>query len=248
MKMNKKSVLSLVLAGSLAFGAGIGSYAWFTSTATSAANTFQAGTLMVDVNDSNSTADNTFSIPLKTANIQPGDILTNGSNGFSTITVKNNGTLPMATFGRFTLDNTGLLAKDVKIQDYKVEFFDENGNPTSRVDEFIKDGVVRKDIQGQIGENILAWVNGSGPLDIMGTPWDVEGLKPHESYKITFKLAYDTDATEQGRTCKLGYEVKTTQVNKDAMVNLKLDKVQDQYITAPGWGMYDYVAHQVGIK
>lgn len=47
--MNKKLVISLVLIGVLAFGAGLGSYAWFTSTATSSDNLFETGTLVIDV-------------------------------------------------------------------------------------------------------------------------------------------------------------------------------------------------------
>lgn len=47
--MNKKLVISLVLIGVLAFGLGLGSYAWFTSTATSSNNLFETGTLVIDV-------------------------------------------------------------------------------------------------------------------------------------------------------------------------------------------------------
>lgn len=48
--MNKKLAISLILIGVLAFSLGLGSYAWFTSTATSSDNLFETGTLKIDVN------------------------------------------------------------------------------------------------------------------------------------------------------------------------------------------------------
>jgi len=45
--MSKKLIISLVMIGILAFGAGLGSYAWFTSEAVSSDNVFETGTLKI---------------------------------------------------------------------------------------------------------------------------------------------------------------------------------------------------------
>lgn len=45
--MKKRLVLILMLIGLLAFGAGLGTYAWFTSSATSENNVFETGTLEI---------------------------------------------------------------------------------------------------------------------------------------------------------------------------------------------------------
>lgn len=50
--MNKKVIISLVLIAVMAFGAGLGTFAWFTSQATSGDNTFATGTLKVELNES----------------------------------------------------------------------------------------------------------------------------------------------------------------------------------------------------
>jgi predicted ribosomally synthesized peptide with SipW-like signal peptide len=233
LKMNKKALLSLILVGALSLGAA-GSYAWFTSNAQGTVSHIKAGTIDVGVNGPNKT----FTMDIKTNKlVQPGDILTTGQGGYTTIIVKNNGTLPLASFGRFTLaDDTGL-GDDMKITDYKVEFFDAQSNEKRATDNFIVNNV--KSNSG-FASNMRGWVDGSGPLDIMGTPWDIEGLKPQEYYKITFRLEYDTAATDQGKECKLGFEVKTTQVNNDALANLHLDGVTDGALTS--W--YGYLSDQ----
>lgn len=46
--MKKKAIISLVLIAVMAFGIGAGSFAWFTSQATSTNNEFKAGTLTID--------------------------------------------------------------------------------------------------------------------------------------------------------------------------------------------------------
>lgn len=237
--MNRKSLLSLVLAGSLAIGGAVGSYAWFTSNATSTANTFHAGTIKVDVNNSNGNEDNHFAIPFKSGLIQPSDVITTGENGYSTITVKNNGTLPMATFGRFTLANDDGLAKDIKITDYKVDFYNADKTKKSRVDNFIENGV---DKVGGFNLDLKGWVDKNGPQDIPGTAWDEEALKPGEYFTITFKLVYDANAVDQDKKCDLGYEVKTTQVNADAITNLGLEGVGADYVRAY---VFPYLADQV---
>lgn len=81
--MKKKAIISLVLVAMLAFGIGAGSFAWFTSTATSANNVFAAGTLEIA-----NPGDGVFSIGVaEVNNIYP------TWTGSQTITVKNTGSL-----------------------------------------------------------------------------------------------------------------------------------------------------------
>lgn len=218
--MKTKKIAALAIAAAVTLGAGAyGTRAWFTSSATSGANQIQAGTLKVNVNGADEVQ--SFVIPLKNTLAEPGDVLTNpNGDGYYSITIKNNGSLNMATFGRFTLDTTGgneQLAKDIMIQDYKVTF---NRSTPRADDNFIVNGVKSNE---QFATNLYGWVNGNGPLDIPGTPWDIEGLKPGESFTITFRLVYNTDATVQGKTINMGYEVNATQVNKGAIEDLPLD-------------------------
>lgn len=68
--MNKKSIAALAIAATMTLGAGASSYAWFTSSAKSTANTFQTGTLKIHDTFAgwNSTTD--------LDNMQPGDTKT----------------------------------------------------------------------------------------------------------------------------------------------------------------------------
>lgn len=79
--MKKKAIISLVLIAMLAFGIGAGSFAWFTSQATSTDNVFTAGTLTIDSPGTIATSD------LGVSNIYP------SWNESKTVTVHNNGSL-----------------------------------------------------------------------------------------------------------------------------------------------------------
>lgn len=81
--MKRKLVVSLLLVGLLAFGIGAGTFAYFTSQATSGSNSFTAGTLVVEAGAIAVT--NTCDI----GNIYPG-YTDDGS-----FTVTNSGSLPM---------------------------------------------------------------------------------------------------------------------------------------------------------
>lgn len=81
--MNKKILLVALLIGMLAFGAGLGTYAWFTSQATSENNEFTAGTLIIN--------ENTTALPV-TAPATLGDLKPGDSEEYS-----------------FDVDNTGSL-------------------------------------------------------------------------------------------------------------------------------------------
>lgn len=69
--MKKKSIVALTAAAAISVGLGAGSYAWFTSTATSAGNEFKTGTLNItqDVSAWSDVGAGTVDV----TNMQPGD-------------------------------------------------------------------------------------------------------------------------------------------------------------------------------
>ncbi|WP_176461728.1 TasA family protein [Anaeromicrobium sediminis] len=84
--MNRKVLLSMLLIGVLMFGVGMGTYAYFTSVATSENNLFETGTLEIgDIN----TMDQ-VTIAASSTGIYPG-----WTSGVKTINVNNNGTLEL---------------------------------------------------------------------------------------------------------------------------------------------------------
>ncbi len=81
--MKKRLFLTLVLVGLLAFGVGMGTFAWFTSTATSTDNVFETGTLdIMGPGESGIVAD-----------MAVGNIYPSWTSGAKTITVTNSGSL-----------------------------------------------------------------------------------------------------------------------------------------------------------
>lgn len=97
--MKKKLVLSIVLVGLLAFGAGLGTFAWFTSTDSSDGNVFATGTLEL-------TATEDGAGKLEFDNAQPGDSVER------TLTIDNAGSLAL----RYKLIPT-LTATDSELED-----------------------------------------------------------------------------------------------------------------------------------
>jgi predicted ribosomally synthesized peptide with SipW-like signal peptide/uncharacterized repeat protein (TIGR01451 family) len=74
--MNKKLITALALAAIMTFGAGASSYAWFTSTATSANNTFKAGTLSVTGKGGDVSTTRLGGGTADLTNMEPGDTAT----------------------------------------------------------------------------------------------------------------------------------------------------------------------------
>lgn len=80
--MNKKAILGLALVGTLTFGAGLGTMAWFTSAATSQANVFTTGRLTLD-------SPGTITSDMQVGNVYP------GWSGTKKVSIKNSGTLDL---------------------------------------------------------------------------------------------------------------------------------------------------------
>ncbi len=258
LKMNKKVLASLVMAGVLTVGVVAGTYAWYKAQVTSSANNITAGILDFDLDlNNNGKFSKTFELPIKTLNIEPGDILTKDANGegLTTIRIKNFGNINMAYFGRFTValddknkEDSERFAKDIKIVDYNVRYYKADGKQYDTTlhgnypgeDRFITNGELdSKALNIGMSTNIYDWANGNGPCDIMntGAGWDAEGLKPGEYMDITFKLQYDKAAELQGQKVTLGYEVKATQAKEGAVKELMNELVPEFVYTDSIWSM-----------
>lgn len=230
--MNERKIIILVIAAVvILMGAGIGTYAWFTSKAASNPKTFTAGKLVIDVNGSSGESSlNKFDIPFNTNDIKPGDKLTAGEGNISTITIKNNGTLPMVTLGRFNISDINPEAdlSDVMIIDqYKIEYKDADGiMRTEKV--LVSDGTVSGDVTGFTtrADNKATLRNLIDMQDPFGkvAGWKIDGLKKGEQMVISFKLIMDPDAGDayQGQKATLNYEIRATQPNGNAISNLGL--------------------------
>lgn len=188
-------------------------------------NTFAAGTLNVDA-----AVGGAYNVaPVNIGHLAPGEI-----TGDKTFTIKNTGDIDAATFARFTMSNDTGLAGALKIYDYRVEYFKANGSPATRwnaadfdpyfgtainEDYFIKNGDISKWTAIGGATSLNNWVNGSGPLDIMGTAWDEEGLPAGAYYVVHVKFQMDPNAGNEymGKTVNVGYEVKATQLTEEAL-------------------------------
>lgn len=222
MKKIALSLLSIATIAGLAIGA---TSAYFTSTKSTQMNTFAAGTLNVDAAVGG--AYNSQSVNI--GHLAPGEI-----TGVKTFTIKNTGDIDAATFARFTFANDTGLGKYLKIYDYKVEFFKADGTKANRWNEpdfdnyygedinqdyFIKNGDDTKWKAVGGTSNLKSWIYGSGPLDIMGTAWDEEWLPAGAYYVVNVKFQMDPAATNSamGTKVDIGYEVKATQLNNEAI-------------------------------
>ena len=222
MKKIALSFVSIAAVVGLAIGA---TSAYFTSTKSTEMNTFAAGTLNVDA-----TVDGAYSVaPVNIGHLAPGEI-----TGEKKFIIKNTGDVDAATFARFTMSNDTGLAGALKIYDYRVEYFKADGTAANRwaapdfdpyfgdatnEDHFVSNGDQSKWTAVGGATNLNSWVNGSGPLDIMGTAWDEEGLPAGAYYVVNVKFQMDPNAGNEymGKTVKVGYEVRATQLTEEAL-------------------------------
>lgn len=222
--MKKRLVLALLLVGLLAFGAGIGTYAWFTSTATSTNNEFVTGTLKLDINGE---GDEEFNLDLgPIGNLAPGEKTDEVS-----IEIKNDGSLDLVWFGKFVINDEEGLSNAIYIDDMKMEFLDDEGeiNNWEVTDHFIKDGKG----YGEYGDHYDGLIDEAmGVITLanflndnaMGAGNGVQmgALKPGYSYRLTFTLGMAEAAGNeyQGKSMDLAYTIDATQVNEGAISSL----------------------------
>ena len=224
MKKIAFSFVSIAAVVGLAIGA---TSAYFTSAKSTEMNTFAAGTLNVDA-----TVDGAYNVdPVNIGHLAPGEI-----TGEKKFIIKNTGDIDTATFAKFTVtDDNDDLAAALNIYDYKVSYFKADNTPANRWSEnggyfgttinqdyFIKDGDVSKWTAVGGATNLANWAYGNGPLDIPGTAWDEEWLPAGAYYVVSVRFQMNPDAGNEymGKTVKVGYEVRATQLNDAAITAL----------------------------
>ncbi|WP_162991271.1 TasA family protein [Biomaibacter acetigenes] len=225
--MRRNIIISLVLIGLLAFGIGFGTFAWFTSSATSQNNTFTAGTLKLNENGLSG-----FTNLGNIGNIAPGD-----STDEVSVVIENTGSLDLAWFGGFRVtpaveNGTTKLAEAIYIKYAKMEFLKEDGSIWEPADEFIVNGtgsgpygafytqLAQNDPMGVVTLKSFLEANamGAGPGVQMGA------LKPGSNYKFTFVLGFAPNAgneyqadAEDINPVNISYAVDATQIDLGAL-------------------------------
>lgn len=222
--MKKKllvTMLTLTVAVALLAG---GTMAWFTDTDDAGTATFTAGILDVDVSDGLGEVAEFNIGPIDHMN--PGDVYKP-----IIINITNKGNKKLAWFGDWTFDvpNTekDVILDAMYIDSMKMEFLKPDGNGNwEETDEFIKDGkgygtyaaAFDALIDDEWGVITLRKWNDNNTMGI--SPFEHMGaLMPGYSYRLTVQFGFNSKADNkyQGRTVTIGFNVKATQVQKDAL-------------------------------
>lgn len=236
--MTKRKLIAIIISAAVVLaGTGIGTYAWFTSKASSAKQTFKSGKLVIDVNGTlGSTDPAEFTIPFSnTGNIKPGDTLTESTDGtgeLSTITIKNTGSLPVITLGKFTM--TGKdgqevdLSNAILVTDYSTTYKASEGSPRAlktlvaggNIDSKVPTGTTFTSDSKPTLRDLLDMQDPIGKVD----KYNIDSLMPGEEMTISFKLVMDPDAdnTYQDNEAYLNYSIVATQPVGNALEKLGL--------------------------
>jgi predicted ribosomally synthesized peptide with SipW-like signal peptide len=221
--MKKKILASIMVIGILALAMGYGTYSYFSSTKTSTSNTFTAGTLSINLGESETPE-------ISIGNMAPGDV-----TGDWVITIKNDGNLPLAWFGNWIIEGNAKLKEALYIDYAKMEFLKLDGTSTwETTDNFITDGRGSgpyPDWFNTLADSspfhvvtLAVWDGNNG----MGTtPYEHAGaLNPGYSYRLTvrFGFAAAADNTYQGAgPLTINLKVDATQVNAGAIGQLSIN-------------------------
>ena len=199
--------------------------AWFTSVATSEGNTFDAGKLVLKINDNEESFTINFGDLFENGLLQPGDI-----SEEVTLKIENAGTLDLAWFGK--LEIVGDLADAVYIDYMVTGFKNADGSswyPTEEVP-FIENGVGAGPYGGGYPShpqlNVIT-VPHFNTNNHMGYGGGVHGtaLKPGNYSEITFKLGIAPLAENvfQDKNATVTFRFASTQVRADAIAKLAQD-------------------------
>lgn len=239
--MNKKLLISLVLVGCIAIGAGLATYAWFTSNATSTANTINTGELKFKLgqNIDERGSDQAISLSNK---YQPGDVITigpDGQPGCFKVEIVNNGDFDMTYFDNFKVlrDDNGL--QDViYIKNAKNALYKVNGDKAWE-DQYFRDGkavypFVDKNNDGKI--SLREWLDDANQAISIGNGWHYSALKKGAKFVSEYELAIDTKAGNSyiNKSIQLAYQTYATQYNKDAAQDMITNTIK------PGSGALDW--------
>ncbi|HYF75352.1 MAG TPA: TasA family protein [Candidatus Nitrosocosmicus sp.] len=224
--MNKKVILSLVMVCVLAFGAGLGTFAWFTSTAVSSNNIFDAGTLKLGI-------EGNYALDLGTVGrkLAPGD-----TTNPVIVTIENTGDLDLGWFGRFDISSAtdnAKLAEAIYIKEAQMEFLNPTSGKWEPTDKFITNGTgsgpypkAYTDLANADPLKVVT-LKSFNEAGIMGVGKGVMkgALEKGYKYRFSFQLGmapladnkYQGDKVED---LNLTYRVVATQVNADALAAL----------------------------
>jgi predicted ribosomally synthesized peptide with SipW-like signal peptide len=213
----------------MGFGTAIGTYAWFTSQATSNNNVFTAGILDVSLNTN---LVDGIEMPFAVSgNLQPGQVVTTGDNGYVTIEITNDGNLDLGYFDNFVLTGDTKLAEAIYFVSWENGLYHEDGTKVFS-DEFLKpDQIVYPahkllDTNNDNRISLAEWlVDGNTQMNAMANGWDFGALKKDYKFVQKFKLAFDENAKNeyQGLSLNGSFKVYATQVNADAINALLAD-------------------------
>ncbi|WP_353892421.1 TasA family protein [Proteinivorax hydrogeniformans] len=212
-----KKALIVVLAGMLAFGAGLGTMAWFSDEVVSENNQFTAGTLELSKENVE------FNLGEIIGNMAPGDV-----SEEATIEILNDGSLDLAWFGKFVVEGDEELLDVIYIDSMKMEFLDEDGEYWEPTDHFIKDGRghgeyprAYNNMADASGINVVTlnqWL-GNGAMVPQVDYENMGALKPGNSYRLSFVLGFHESACNdyQNKQLDIAYKVNATQVREGAL-------------------------------
>lgn len=226
--MKRNIIISLILIGLLAFGAGFGTYAWFTSQAVSGNNEFKSGTIKLK-----ELGESDFKLGA-IDNMAPGDV-----TDVATIEIKNIGTLDLAWFGHFAFSGDEELKEALYIDYAKMEFFEDGILDEAATDEFIVNGEPSgqyaagwqpavDEEKGVVTLNKFLAYNAMGP----GPGYQAGALIPGNSCKFSIKLGFlPTAGNEyQGKSLNIKYIVDATQINQGALTAYGMPPDGGQYL------------------
>jgi predicted ribosomally synthesized peptide with SipW-like signal peptide len=221
----KKILISISTIAIVAVVAVTATRAYFNSTVTSTGNTFSAGTLALD--GPGITTFNVGDIP----NMAPGD-----KTGTASITIKNDGTMPLVWLGKWVITGNSTLKQAIYIDSATMEFLGKNGNPggwspAEPTDNFITSGRgsgsypdwfnTLADLSPFKVVTLNNWDGNNG----MGTaPYEhVGALNPGYAYRLTVRFGFAKDAGNdyQGKgPLTVSFKADATQTNPDALAKL----------------------------
>ena len=226
MKGNVTILASIVVIATMMFSMGLGTMAYFSDTKTSAGSTFTAGTLILD-----ETGFDSFDLGDIVENMAPGDL-----SDTVVITIRNDGTLPLAWFGGLEVSGGALLREAIYIEDAQTEFLG-GWFPVEPTDHFITNGVGSGTYASAFGYlaappyskfnviSLKAWDDNA--LMCPGQGYEHMGaLNPGYSYKLTLRFGFAAGAGNeyQGDVTSpvtISFKVYATQVNAGALNALK---------------------------
>ncbi len=185
--MKKRMILVLALIGVLAFGAGLGTYAWFTAQVKSENNLFETGTFEIDGQYGQQTKDGTI---FNATGMKPGD----GATTFTEFEITNTGSLDMDVRAIVTIDKSYVNGKnadaDVDTLDLKeftvIATVNIGGEEYDFEDTLPEFKTWIEDLKGTLSNNQTLTVNGSISLNnIAGNEY--QGLRTQVDLTIYAK-------------------------------------------------------------